>query len=138
MEIMNQVIQLGNIDKSRLEQICFKCPATLKEDLKEIGDHYNFTVTSLIINACTIMVQDFKGGEVSSLNIQQSRACIKLDDLEEKLEPYMADTVNDDLVVVQGYPFDGVALVENQPKIERILNRIKNLKKIIGEYDVSL
>lgn len=133
MQIINRVIALGNIEKTKLEQICFKCPGLLKDDLKEIAEHYNMTVTSLIINSCTALVEDFKGSDYSSLTVQQSRACLKLDDLEEELEQYLAVESDADFTVIEGYPFQCTAIDYYRPKIERILERIKNLKQMIGE-----
>ncbi len=130
MEFVDRVIQLGNVERKELEQICFKCPALLRDDLKELAKHYQMTVTSLIINSLTVLVQDFKGGDISSLTIHQSRACLKIEELEEKLEPYLADNETD------GFEYRGYLLSlknagEHQNKVDNIINRIENLKKVM-------
>jgi hypothetical protein len=137
MQIINRVISLSNLDKSDLEQICFNCPGALKDDLKVIAKHYGVTVTSLIINSCTALVEDFKGGADSTLNIHQSRACIKIDDLEEQLEPFLANDVHINNPEIafghRGYIFDYEKSGGYENKIDNIINRIENLKKLIGE-----
>lgn len=129
MQIINRVISLGNIEKAKLEQICFKCPALLKDDLKEIAEHYEMTVTSLIVNSCTALVEDFKGSDVSSLTVHQARACLKIAELEEKLDEYF---IEDDLkgFEYRGYIFDQEKTEGKQHKIDSIINRIDSLKKL--------
>ena len=131
MEIVNRVITLGNVGKSDLEQICFKCPGLLKDDLKVIANHYNLTVTSLIINSCAVLVEDFKGTETSTLNIHQSRACLKLDDLEERLEEYLGEENEVGSFEHRGYLLNEKAL-SNKVKVNKMIDRIENLKKLIG------
>ena len=114
------------------KQFCFMCPEALKKDFEEVAKSYGKTLTTLMLGAMNVMVQEFKGGDMSQLTTAEARVYFEIEKLEEKLEPYLIDNDHDEGYEMRGYIFNDDSK-EYTYKINNLLERIERLKSMIKE-----
>jgi len=129
--LLERVISSGYTVEDK-KQFTLLVPETLKKDFEEVAKAYGKTMSAVMLGAMSVIVQEFKGGDISMLTTAEARVYFELEKLEQKLEPYLKDNDHEKGFEHRGYDFKEEA-GEYTSKINNLIDRIERLKSLLKD-----